>query len=240
MRYGSRLRKKILAQRFTPYFNILARRTMAIAVSINTANARADPCVIRCRRRFGGGAGLHRVLPRGGTPAAAPLAAPADQARDQSADPARRRARRVELRRGAPRRSSLGKAYQTPVEAYRTAEGTLILLPYGPVTDWCRNVLAAGQCTVTVDGQDLALSAPEVVPASVAEARVPADVARRWHRQGIAHYLWLKSVTPIEVEVEPALASASAAVPYANPLIYLRHHTASDSLDHRGPCRHAW
>jgi deazaflavin-dependent oxidoreductase (nitroreductase family) len=105
-----------------------------------------------------------------------------------------------------------GRAYQTPVEAYRTAEGTLILLPYGPVTDWCRNVLAAGQCMVTVDGQDLALSAPEVVPASVAEARVPSVVARRWHREGIAHYLWLTSVAPIEVEVEPAFASASAAV----------------------------
>ena len=73
-----------------------------------------------------------------------------------------------------------GRAYQTPVEAYRTAEGTLILLPYGPVTDWCRNVLAAGQCTVTLKGEDLALSAPEVVPASVAEARVPPDVGRRW------------------------------------------------------------
>jgi deazaflavin-dependent oxidoreductase (nitroreductase family) len=96
-----------------------------------------------------------------------------------------------------------GRAYQTPVEAYRTTEGTLILLPYGPVTDWCRNVLAAGQCTVTVDGQDLALSAPEVVPASVAEARVPAVVGRRWHRQGIAHYLWLTSVTPIELDVGP-------------------------------------
>ena len=91
-----------------------------------------------------------------------------------------------------------GRAYQTPVEAYRTAEGTLILLPYGPVTDWCRNVTAAAQCTVTVDGQDLALSAPVVVPASVAEARVPADVARRWHRQGIAHYLWLKNADSSE------------------------------------------
>ena len=103
-----------------------------------------------------------------------------------------------------------GRTYRTPVEAYRTADGVLILLPYGPVTDWCRNVLAAGQCTVTLDGEDLALSTPEVVPASVAEARVPADVARRWHRQGIAHYLWLKPVPPSELEAEPALASASS------------------------------
>jgi deazaflavin-dependent oxidoreductase (nitroreductase family) len=105
-----------------------------------------------------------------------------------------------------------GKAYRTPVEAFRTAEGTLILLPYGPVTDWCRNVLAAGQCMLTVDGQDLALCAPEIVPASVAESRVPAVVARRWHRQAIAHYLWLKSAPPIEVEVQRTLASTPAAV----------------------------
>jgi deazaflavin-dependent oxidoreductase (nitroreductase family) len=97
-----------------------------------------------------------------------------------------------------------GRAYQTPVEAYRTAEGALILLPYGPVTDWCRNVLTAGQCTVTLDGENLALRAPEIVSAKFAEARVPEDVARRWHRQGIAHYLWLKSAPAIEVDVEPA------------------------------------
>ena len=103
-----------------------------------------------------------------------------------------------------------GRAYQTPVEAYRTAEGACILLPYGPVTDWCRNILTAGQCTVTLDGQDLALSAPEVISATVAESRVPANVARRWHRQGIAHYLWLKAVPPTEFEAEPALTSASS------------------------------
>ena len=102
-----------------------------------------------------------------------------------------------------------GTAYQTPVEAYRTAEGMLILLPYGPVTDWCRNVLAAGHCTVTVGGQDIALSGPEVVQASVAEARVPAGVAQRWHRQGIAHYLWISSVLATEAEAEQALAPGS-------------------------------
>ena len=101
-----------------------------------------------------------------------------------------------------------GRGYQTPVEAYRMAEGALILLPYGPVTDWCRNVLTAGQCMVTLDGEDIALRAPEVVSANFAEARVPKDVARRWHQQGIAHYLWLKSGTPAEAGVEPARLAA--------------------------------
>jgi hypothetical protein len=68
-------------------------------------------------------------------------------------------------------------AYQRPGDVYRTAEGTLILLPYGRVTDWCKNVLAAGQCTVTVDGESLALSPPVLGQASVAEARVPASAA---------------------------------------------------------------
>jgi hypothetical protein len=51
-----------------------------------------------------------------------------------------------------------------------------------------------------------------LVTGLVVEARVPADVARRWHRQGIAHYLWLNSAPPIEVEVEVGLVSASAGV----------------------------
>ena len=105
-----------------------------------------------------------------------------------------------------------GRPYETPVEAYRTAEGALILLPYGPVTDWCRNVLTAGKCMVTLDGEAIALRAPEVVSANFAEARVTGDIARRWHRQGIAHYLWLKSITTGGVGVEPTSASASAAV----------------------------
>ena len=101
-----------------------------------------------------------------------------------------------------------GRPYETPVEAYRTAEGALILLPYGPVTDWCRNILTAGQCMVTLDGEDIALRAPEVVSANFAEARVREDIARRWHRQGMAHYLWLKSGTPTEAGVEPARLAA--------------------------------
>jgi deazaflavin-dependent oxidoreductase (nitroreductase family) len=87
-------------------------------------------------------------------------------------------------------------AYVTPVDARRTAAGVLITLPYGPGTDWCRNVLAAGGCTLTLDGEALALTAPQVVPARVAEAQVPADVARRWHRQGLAHFLALRAVPP--------------------------------------------
>ncbi len=85
-----------------------------------------------------------------------------------------------------------GAAYQTPVDARQTPTGVVITLPYGSGTDWCRNVLAADGCRITLSGEELELTAPQVVPASVAEAQVPADIARRWHRQGLAHYLTLR------------------------------------------------
>ena len=87
-----------------------------------------------------------------------------------------------------------GAAYETPVDAQHTPTGVVITLPYGSGTDWCRNVLAAGGCRLTLGGEELELTAPQVVPASVAEAQVPADVARRWHRQGLAHFLALRVV----------------------------------------------
>jgi hypothetical protein len=48
-----------------------------------------------------------------------------------------------------------GVAYDTPIDAQLTPEGAVIPLVYGPSVDWCRNVLAAGGCTLTVGGEDL-------------------------------------------------------------------------------------
>jgi deazaflavin-dependent oxidoreductase (nitroreductase family) len=101
-----------------------------------------------------------------------------------------------------------GAAYHTPVAVGRTPGGVFVPLMYGPGTDWCRNIVAAGRCTLTFDGQELALTAPEVVPASVAEAQLPAETLRRWRGQGIAHYLSLAYAPRIEPERAPA-ASAS-------------------------------
>ena len=61
----------------------------------------------RRRHHCRAGAGLHRVLPRGGPPGGASSARPADERRPQSVDLARQRAWRAELRRGASCRASL-------------------------------------------------------------------------------------------------------------------------------------
>ena len=68
----------------------------------------------------------------------------------------------------------------------------LVPLMYGSGTDWCRNILAAGHCTLTFDGQELALVAPSVIGAAIAEPQLPAETQQKWLGQGIEHYLSLK------------------------------------------------
>ena len=61
----------------------------------------------------------------------------------------------------AGRRS--GRLYRTPVNVFRTWDGYVIALTYGPDTDWVKNVLAAGGCSVQVRGQRVRLTAPRIV-----------------------------------------------------------------------------
>jgi deazaflavin-dependent oxidoreductase (nitroreductase family) len=84
-----------------------------------------------------------------------------------------------------------GRMYSTPVVAKLTPEGIIIPLPYGPNTDWCRNVLAAGHATLTLDGAEYAIDNPTIVGADVAGPLVPAATARTWKWLGIDNYLRL-------------------------------------------------
>ena len=45
-----------------------------------------------------------------------------------------------------------GNAYETPVVAVATDGGFVIALPYGPNTDWLKNVLASGSATIVHEG----------------------------------------------------------------------------------------
>jgi deazaflavin-dependent oxidoreductase (nitroreductase family) len=115
-----------------------------------------------------------------------------------------------------------GKPYNTPVVAKLTAEGIIIPLPYGADTDWCRNVLAAGGGTLTLNGEDYTLGSPQLIDASVAEPLVPAVNARVWRGVGIKQYLSFKTteqhVLPVAESTvgsligEPADAAVLAGV----------------------------
>jgi hypothetical protein len=49
-----------------------------------------------------------------------------------------------------------GQVYTTPVVTVPIVDGFIILLTFGADTDWCRNVLAAGQCTLQSHGLPIA------------------------------------------------------------------------------------
>ena len=56
-----------------------------------------------------------------------------------------------------------GRSYQTPLDAYPTKTGYVIVVRYGPKSDWVLNVLAAETVTLRVDGEVLSLGSPQLV-----------------------------------------------------------------------------
>jgi deazaflavin-dependent oxidoreductase (nitroreductase family) len=55
-----------------------------------------------------------------------------------------------------------GRAYRTPVNAFRTDDGYIIALTYGLESDWVKNVLAAGSCELRTRGRRVRLSKPRI------------------------------------------------------------------------------
>jgi hypothetical protein len=84
-----------------------------------------------------------------------------------------------------------GQVYATPVVAKLTSQGVVVPLPYGAHTDWCRNVLAAGGCTLRLNGAEYRLSSPHVVSPEIAEPLVPPANAWLWRHVGMKEYLLL-------------------------------------------------
>jgi hypothetical protein len=65
---------------------------------------------------------------------------------------------------------------------------------YGAGADWCRNILAAGHCSLSLaDGQELRLTSPSVITMDAAAPQLEPDRARFWRGIGIKHCLALAS-----------------------------------------------
>lgn len=56
-----------------------------------------------------------------------------------------------------------GRTFRTPVNVFPVPDGFVIALTYGADSDWVRNVLAAGGCTVVTRRRTHRLVAPRVV-----------------------------------------------------------------------------
>lgn len=71
-----------------------------------------------------------------------------------------------------------GTAYATPVIAHQANHDVIIPLPYGTETDWLRNLLAAGQGVVDLEGRSLEVDEPSVVDIEDVIGLLPASMAR--------------------------------------------------------------
>jgi hypothetical protein len=65
-----------------------------------------------------------------------------------------------------------GRAYVTPLSAYPLGDGFVLAAAY-PFVDWLENVLAAGKCTLTWNGDEYALERPDVISRSEAMKAYP-------------------------------------------------------------------
>ncbi len=82
-----------------------------------------------------------------------------------------------------------GRTYRTPLDALPVEGGYLFMLVYGSRSDWVQNVLAAGKARLTVDGEDIELTAPRVVGDAEAWAALPDTVKRPPGFLRISEYL---------------------------------------------------
>lgn len=84
-----------------------------------------------------------------------------------------------------------GRRYTTPVNVFRTADGYVVALTYGPDADWVRNVLAAGGATLTTRGRNVRLKEPRLFHDETRRS-VPAPVRSILGRVDVSDFLEFK------------------------------------------------
>jgi deazaflavin-dependent oxidoreductase (nitroreductase family) len=73
---------------------------------------------------------------------------------------------------------SSGTTYRTPLDAHLVDGGYVFILVYGSRSDWVRNTLAAGHARLTVDGQEIELTAPRLISGPEAWQAIGEGVKR--------------------------------------------------------------
>jgi len=56
-----------------------------------------------------------------------------------------------------------GRSYQTPLDAFPTETGYVLVARYGPESDWVRNILAAETAILRIEGEERPLDSPRLV-----------------------------------------------------------------------------
>jgi deazaflavin-dependent oxidoreductase (nitroreductase family) len=89
-----------------------------------------------------------------------------------------------------------GRAYETPVGAVAIDDGFVIALPYGPNTDWLKNVLASGSAIIVDEGNTYDVDRPELVPMAAAGAYFSPQDQRAHRMFGVDECLRVRRLGP--------------------------------------------
>ncbi len=84
-----------------------------------------------------------------------------------------------------------GRVYQTSLGTNAYGDGCLLPLGYGPRTDWYRNLMAAGACTLAWKGRTYQLERPEVISGPAAMRAWPTRDRILLQLAGIHDFVWL-------------------------------------------------
>ncbi|WP_326599899.1 nitroreductase family deazaflavin-dependent oxidoreductase [Streptomyces sp. NBC_01803] len=69
-----------------------------------------------------------------------------------------------------------GRPYRTPVKVFRAGDRFILSLPYGPDSDWVKNVVAAGECELLTRWRRVRVVDPKVYVDTV-QADIPRPLA---------------------------------------------------------------
>jgi deazaflavin-dependent oxidoreductase (nitroreductase family) len=79
---------------------------------------------------------------------------------------------------------SSGKSYQTPLDAYPTQDGYVLVARYGPRSDWVQNILVAGTASLRIEGDEHALVSPRLVSQREALEALVSDPPKDFTKAG--------------------------------------------------------
>jgi len=100
-----------------------------------------------------------------------------------------------------------GRTYQTSLGTQPFGDGFLLPLGYGPHTDWYRNIMAAGGCTLAWKGRTYHLERPELLSGPGLVRAWPTRERILLRLAGMRDFVWLhqsKETVELPQTQEPA------------------------------------
>jgi len=84
-----------------------------------------------------------------------------------------------------------GREFRTPINVFRTKDGFIVGLTYGPDADWVKNVLAAGGCTLVTRREKISIHGAELVHDESRQA-MPVSIRQALGLLDVNDFLLLK------------------------------------------------